>query len=93
MTHHYVYDRPLLERLIKQPFGYLGLLGPRVRAERLLHEIGVDAPPHFFAPVGLDLGGDGPEAVALAILSEIQAHFEARSARPLRERNRPIHAR
>ncbi|MEY2879036.1 MAG: hypothetical protein RLZZ15_1416, partial [Verrucomicrobiota bacterium] len=44
------------------------------------------------APVGLDLGADAPEQVALAIVAEIQAALAARDARPLRERTRPIHA-
>lgn len=95
MTHHYVHDLPLLRALLHRPLAYLGLLGPRQRAERLLLDAGFgqSAPPlHFHAPVGLDLGADGAEQVALAIIAEIQAVLAGRDARPLRARTRPIHA-
>jgi xanthine dehydrogenase accessory factor len=99
MTHHYRFDQPMLGALLPLGLAYLGLLGPRRRAERLLTELAPAASgsrvlnTNFHAPVGLDLGGDGPEAVALAILAEIQAKFCARDARPLRDRPGPIHQR
>jgi xanthine/CO dehydrogenase XdhC/CoxF family maturation factor len=104
MTHHYVHDLPLLSGLRTQPLAYLGLLGPRARAERLLRDadalggaeaVNVPSPGAsvLHAPVGLDLGGDGPAAVALAIVAEIQTHLSGRDARPLRQRREPIHSR
>lgn len=99
MTHHYVHDLPLLRTLLPRKPAYLGLLGPKKRAEKLLGDLaaqGVPVPPEMrhrlHAPVGLDLGGDTPESVALAIVSEIEAVIHGRSAQPLRERSRPIHA-
>ncbi len=98
MTHHYVHDVPILRDLLARPLGYVGLLGPRQRAERILADIAaggasVDAGARarLHAPVGLDLGADGPEQVALSILAEMQAVRSGRDARPLRERRRPIH--
>jgi xanthine/CO dehydrogenase XdhC/CoxF family maturation factor len=99
MTHHYVHDVPILRDLLARPLGYLGLLGPRKRAEKILGDLeaaGLKIPPEqrarLHAPVGLDLGADSPEQVALSIIAEIQATLSGRDARPLRERQRPIHA-
>lgn len=98
MTHHYVHDLPLLRDLLARPLAYLGLLGPRKRAEKILAdldaagvEIHADRRASLHAPVGLDLGADSPEQVALSILAEMQATLTRRDARPLRERTRPIH--
>lgn len=104
MTHHYVHDLPLLSGLRAQPLAYLGLLGPRARADRLLRDadavsgagaVNIPSPGTsvLHAPVGLDLGGDGPAAVALAIVAEIQTHLSGRDARPLRQRRQAIHSR
>jgi xanthine/CO dehydrogenase XdhC/CoxF family maturation factor len=99
MTHHYLHDRPLLRHLLPLPLGYLGLLGPKKRAERLLADIAgegfavTDAMrARLRAPVGLDLGADSPEEIALSIIAEIAATLTGRDGRPLRERIRPIHA-
>lgn len=99
MTHHYVHDVPLLRDLLARPLAYLGLLGPRKRAEKILADLAAAGAPigdehraRLHAPVGLDLGADGPEPVALSILAEMQATLARRDARPLRERTLPIHA-
>jgi len=98
MTHHYVHDVPLMRALLARPLVYLGLLGPRKRAEKITADLaaeGFDLTPamraRLHAPVGLDLGAETPEEVALAILAEMQATLARRDARPLRDRVRPIH--
>lgn len=98
MNHRYGEDCALLRDLLALPVPprYLGVLGPRTRAEKMLAEIGVaDAPwpPHLHAPVGLDIGADTPETIALSILSEIQACWAERSGGKLRERPGPINER
>jgi xanthine/CO dehydrogenase XdhC/CoxF family maturation factor len=99
MTHHYRHDLPLLRALLPRPLAYLGLLGPRKRAEKILADLaaqGFAATPEMrlrlHAPVGLDLGADNPEEVALAILAEMKASLAGRDGRPLRERVSPIHS-
>jgi len=99
MTHRYREDVPLLRQLLPLPLAYLGLLGPRLRAERILGDLARDGfgvteqmRSMLHAPVGLDLGSEGPEAVALSILAEMSAALAGRDARPLRERTLPIHA-
>jgi xanthine dehydrogenase accessory factor len=98
MTHHYLHDAPLLRDLLPRPLAYLGLLGPRKRAERILSDLSKNgsAPTQeqarrLHAPVGLDLGAETPEEVALSILAEMRAALAGRDGRPLREREGPIH--
>lgn len=98
MTHHYIYDVPLLQALLPQPLPYLGLLGPRKRAEKILADLAAgglaitpDMRTRLHAPIGLDLGADAPEQVALAMLAEMQAVMGNRDGRPLRDRKGPIH--
>ncbi|MBV8887911.1 MAG: XdhC family protein, partial [Chroococcidiopsidaceae cyanobacterium CP_BM_RX_35] len=47
----------------------------------------------LFAPVGLDIGADTPEAIALAIVAEIQAVLANRCGGLLKDRKGPIHDR
>jgi xanthine/CO dehydrogenase XdhC/CoxF family maturation factor len=68
MTHAVALDRELLAALDRLPVAYLGVLGPR----RRLGEVAA----RVRAPIGLDLGGDGPEAVALSVAAEVQAVWE-----------------
>lgn len=93
MTHNYAQDGRLLQQVLPHRPRYLGLLGPKVRAERLLRELEVTAPPELHAPVGLDLGAETPETIALAIVAEIQAELAGRSAERLRHRAGAIHCR
>lgn len=99
MTHHYVTDRVLLETLLPSAIRYLGALGPRNRTQRLLQEIretgltlSDDRLEHLYGPVGLDIGAETPEEVALAIVAEIQAVLSQRSGVSLRHRAGAIHS-
>ena len=87
LTHSFEQDRNLLGKLLPLNLRYLGLLGARHRSRLLLTEAAAQLgwPPEqalqrVHAPIGLDLGGDSPEAVALAILSEIQAALHQKTA-------------
>jgi xanthine dehydrogenase accessory factor len=76
MSHHLPSDLEYLRALSASVLAYIGLLGPPGRREKLLSELGADAPrlrPRLHAPVGLNLGGRTPEAIALAIVAEIHA--------------------
>jgi xanthine dehydrogenase accessory factor len=98
MTHNYPLDLELMDLLMPSPLCYLGLLGPRKRTDRLLSELAARGKifsstelQRLYAPVGLDLGTDSPEAIALSILSEIQAVLSHREGGFLRGRTGPIH--
>jgi xanthine/CO dehydrogenase XdhC/CoxF family maturation factor len=94
MSHSFAQDTFFLESLLRQPLGYLGVLGSRRRTLDLLARLGRDAmPAHLHAPAGLDIGAETPEQIALSILSEVQATFAGRPGGALRERDGSIHGR
>lgn len=94
MTHSLERDRVLLPALLRSPARYVGLLGPRARAERLLGGFAPTAAQRqrLHAPIGLDLGAEEPEEIALSIVSELQCLLVGGSGRNLRDRPVPIHA-
>ena len=81
MSHHFDHDRAYLAELARSSIPYLGLLGPAARGERLLAELGDCATPlrgRLRTPIGLDLGAEHPEAIALSIVAEIHAALAGR---------------
>ncbi|MBI2201898.1 MAG: XdhC family protein, partial [Armatimonadetes bacterium] len=99
MTHNYLHDRDLLRGFLRSGAPYVGMLGPRIRTEKILSELQHAGLPvsdrdraRIFGPVGLDLGSEGPEEIALAVVGEILAVESGRQASFLRERTGPIHA-
>jgi xanthine/CO dehydrogenase XdhC/CoxF family maturation factor len=75
MSHHLASDRSYLRQLATTQIAYVGLLGPRNRRDRLLDELGDAAAslqPRLYGPAGLDLGGRGPEPIALSIIAQMQ---------------------
>lgn len=97
MTHNYERDREILPRLLNSKCLYIGALGPKKRTEKLLAEIGENFSDSqmekLHAPVGLDIGADSPEAIALSIVAEIQAVLHQRAGGFLRERKGSIYSR
>jgi xanthine dehydrogenase accessory factor len=81
MSHHLATDRKYLAELAAVDTRYLGVLGPRARRDRLLAELADVAPQlgeRLKGPVGLDIGADSPESIALSILAELQATLSTR---------------
>lgn len=80
LTHSYEQDRAFLAELLAGATGYVGLLGAKHRSSLLIGEVALmlgrsvaECCTRVWAPVGMDLGGDGAEAIALAVVAEIQA--------------------
>jgi len=91
MSHHLPSDLEYLRVLARAQIPYVGLLGPPHRRERLLSDLGDDAQrfgERLRAPVGLDLGGRTPEAIALAIVAEIHAWLHQRRGGPFEPQRR-----
>jgi len=92
MTHSFKHDRDWARRLLEADLPYVGLLGPRQRADTILEETGAARRDRVYGPVGLDLGADGPEQVALSIVAELLAVWSGRDARSLRTKELAVHA-
>jgi len=98
MTHNYLHDLELLQTLLPSPVGYLGILGPKSRTEKLLQDLqeqGITPTENqlqrLYSPVGLDIGADTPEEIALSIIAEIQGVLANHSGGSLRNKLGPIH--
>jgi xanthine/CO dehydrogenase XdhC/CoxF family maturation factor len=92
MSHHLDSDLQYLRALASSAVPYVGLLGPAARREKLLADLVVDLRDpvpalraRLRAPVGLDIGGRTPEAIALSIIGEVQAALAGRGGRPFSE--------
>jgi xanthine dehydrogenase accessory factor len=100
LSHNYAYDLAALQMLLPSSAPYIGLLGPRVKAGRLLAEPELSlaateataALQRLHSPIGLALGGETPEEIALAIVAEIQAVKNGRQPQHLRDTSASIHA-
>jgi xanthine dehydrogenase accessory factor len=91
-THSFAHDREWIRRLLATGVAYVGVVGPRARTRKLLEEIGAGSADRIFAPVGLDLGAEGPEQVAFAIVAELLAVRSSRDPASLRAKQGTIHA-
>ena len=100
MSHNYEYDRDVLKKLLSSPSPYIGILGPRKRFDKMVAEfqtqglsLSGDDLHRIHSPIGLDIGAEAPDEIALSIVSEIQGKFANRSGGFLKYRNAPIHQR
>ena len=96
MAHSAAHDRAYLRAMLNAGAAYIGVLGPRRRTIELIGAAGggdAQLPPNVHSPVGLDLGAETPEEIALAIIAEISAVNAGRAGGMLRERTGPIHER
>lgn len=100
MTHNFLRDKDYLRELLRSPVRSISMLGPGARTQRLLHELreeglelGEADLGRVRGPAGLDLGAEGPEEIAAAIVAEIVALKRGREGGFLRDRPGPIHDR
>ena len=100
MSHNYKYDLAVLSALLTTDIPYIGILGPQKRYDKLRAEIQSngsavkdEAFSRVHAPIGLDIGAEAPDEIAVSIISEVKAFFAKRSAGFLKDRMVPIHPR
>jgi len=100
MSHNFNYDKAVLQALLATDVPYIGMLGPRKRFEKMQAEFEKDG--LFFdddglervhAPIGLDIGAETPDEIALSIIAEVRAFFTKRSGGFLKDKSGPIHER
>ncbi|NIR53044.1 hypothetical protein GWO43_30835 [candidate division KSB1 bacterium] len=99
-THNYLKDKDILQAVLKSKTRYIGQLGPKARAEDLLKDLSEEG-LHFspaelerlYAPVGLDIGAESPEQIALSVLGEMLAVKNGREGGFLRHQTQAIHPR
>lgn len=100
MSHDYKTDKSNLPKVLATKVPYIGMLGPRVRSEKIWRELAEEGHPisdadlnRIHAPVGLDIGAISPEEIALSLAAEIRADFSGRDGTFLRLRQSTIHVR
>lgn len=99
MTHNYNYEIAFLKELLPLQTSYTGILGPRKKLERMLDELetsgtlisqrNLDA---IHGPVGLDIGSETSEEIALSVIAEIKAVFSSRNGKSLKYKTTVIHS-
>lgn len=96
MSHNYNYDLAMLKELIHTNSGYIGVLGPKKKLQKMLDELrlqGMDTgnTDKIYGPTGLDIGAETAEEIALSIIAEIKAVLSNKNAGTLRDKNGFIH--
>ncbi|MEK4072538.1 XdhC family protein [Paenibacillus sp. FSL M7-0656] len=71
MSHNFPRERELLEMVVDCEYAYLGIMGSKTRTARLLD--GLPPLKYVHSPVGLSIGADGPEQIAISIAAELIA--------------------
>ncbi len=101
MSHDYQTDKNNLPKALATSVPYIGMLGPRIRSEKIWAELqeerGYKISPENFsrihAPIGLDIGAVTPEEIALSLIAEVRASLSNRNGGFLRLRKTSIHER
>ena len=100
LTHNYNYDLAMLRQLVNLTLPYIGVLGPKKKLDRLLAELAETGLPlteeqlaRVYGPMGLDIGAETAEEIALATLAEIKAVFRQKTGSFLRDSPEAIHPR
>ncbi len=100
MSHNYEYDKDVLRKIMRSEAPYIGILGPRKRFDKMLAEFAAEGIhptandlQRIHSPIGLDIGAEAPDEIAVSIVAEIQGKFSNRSGGFLKYRSGPIHQR
>ena len=99
MTHNYNYEIAFLKELLPVNASYIGILGPKKKLERMLEELKVAGTliteqnlEAIHGPIGLDIGSETSEEIAVSIIAEIKAVFAKRDGQSLKFKTTVIHS-
>ncbi|MDP4285362.1 MAG: XdhC family protein [Bacteroidota bacterium] len=100
MTHNYNYDKAMLKALLMHKVRYIGVLGPKKKLDRMLdelHDEGMSFSKEqlnsIYGPVGLEIGSETAEEIAISIIAEIKAVLTGKTGVSLRNKQDVIHSR
>ncbi|RAI97841.1 CTP:molybdopterin cytidylyltransferase MocA [Chitinophaga skermanii] len=100
MSHNYAYDKAVLKIALNSKAKYIGILGPQQKQKRLMDELTAEGMQiqeqqnRVYGPIGLNIGAETPEEIALSIISEVKAVFANKPGTSLRiEQKKHIHKR
>ena len=76
ITRGHRYDKVCLQKVIHQPAAYIGMIGSRKRVKALISELEEEGVPSallqkLYSPIGLKIGAETPEEIAVSILGEL----------------------
>lgn len=100
MTHNYNYDVAALKKISHTNCKYIGMLGPQKKLHKMIDELNEneiiiddEKMKNIYGPVGLDIGAETAEEIALSVIAEIKMVFCRRQGTSLKERKTEIHNR
>jgi xanthine/CO dehydrogenase XdhC/CoxF family maturation factor len=92
MTHDFDRDVEFLRnQYAVDRWSYVGILGPNKRMDRILKQIPTLEVSLLSSPIGLDIGAEGPDEIAISIVSEILAVKNGRNGQSLKHKEGSIH--
>lgn len=91
-THLIAHDREWARQLLAAGAEHIGLLGPRARTREIIRQVGAEGDGRVFGPVGLDIGAEGAQQIALSVVAELLAVNAGVEPRHLRDRATALHA-
>lgn len=98
MTHNYQYDLTVLKNMLNCQNPYIGVLGPKSKLNRMISDlakenvvVSQEQMERIYGPVGLDIGAETSEEIALSVVAEIKAVLEGKKGNSLRYKKDKIH--
>ncbi|KQB40073.1 XdhC family protein [Flavobacterium aquidurense] len=98
MTHNYKYDLAMLKLLLETNTPYIGILGPKSKLNRMFDDLLIEGIKvseeqleKIYGPVGLDIGAETSEEIALSVIAEIKAVISSKKGNSLKYKTGKIH--